>query len=753
MESKSLAAVFAAASLVAATAQAQNAFIQHNLVSDLPGLADNLDTNLVNPWGISFSGTSAFWIADNGAGLSTLYTGTGTPVSLVVTIPPPLQGYPPAAPTGTVFNSTTNFRAAGSATKFLFDTEDGTISAWSSGSAAELEVDNSDSGAVYKGLAAGAFNGTNYLYATDFHDGVVTVVDGNWNQQNWPGAFVDATLPAGFAPFNIRNIGGKLYVTYALQDAEKHDDQPGPGNGFVDVYDTGGTLLQRLISQGALNSPWGLALAPQGFGSFGGDLLVGNFGDGQINVFDPTNGSWIDVLNDTTGHPLAEPGLWAITFGNGAGAGATNVLYFTAGIAGPGALEDHGLLASVTPAFANVLGAASYHQHNLVSDLPGVADFMDTNLVNPWGISFSASSPFWIADNGSGLSTLYNGAGAITPLVVTIPTPTGGTPPAAPTGTVFNSTTNFKIGGTTNSKFLFDTEDGTISAWASGAGAVLEVDDSASGDVFKGLAAGVWNGSNYIYATDFHNGKILAYDGNWNLANTFTDGSLPKGFAPFGIQNIGGKLCVTFALQDGEAHDDVPGPGNGYVDVFDTGGNLLQQLIAGGALDSPWGLAVAPPGFGAYSGALLVGNFGDGHINAYNAANGAWMGPVYNETGDPFQVLGLWGLAFGNGAGGASKGSLYFTAGIPGPGNVEDHGLFGVLTPTFVSFGAATTSSNATIILSWDGGLGPFMIQQKSDLSNSTWSNVTATTNFTLTVTNTGTNNFFRIFDTGRATP
>ena len=226
-----------------------------------------------------------------------------------------------------------------------------------------------------------------------------------------PGSFTDTNLPTGYAPFGIRNFGTNLYVTFALQDAEKHDDVGGPGNGYVDIFDMNGNLVQRLISQGALNSPWGLAIAPPGFGSFGGDLLVGNFGDGKINVFNPTNGAWIDVLNDTTGHPIALPGLWAIVFGNGGSGGLTNMLYLTAGIAGPDVVEDHGLIASVAPAFPNLIGAASYHQHNLVSDLPGVADHTDTNLVNPWGISFSGGSPFWISDNGTGLSTLYNGLG------------------------------------------------------------------------------------------------------------------------------------------------------------------------------------------------------------------------------------------------------------------------------------------------------------------------------------------------------
>jgi uncharacterized protein (TIGR03118 family) len=727
--------------LAAEMASAQNAFIQHNLTSDLPGMADNLDTNLVNPWGISFSSTSPFWMADNGVGLSTLYNGAGAPISLVVTIPPPTGGTPPAAPSGTVFNGTTNFQVAGVAGKFLFDTEDGTISGWASGSDAILEVDNSASNSVFKGLAIISNN----IYATDFHNNQILIVNGHWEITK---AFTDPTLPAGYAPFGIQNFGDKLYVTFALQDSEGHDDVGGPGNGYVDVFDSEGNMLQRLISRGALNSPWGLAFAPPGFGSFGGDLLVGNFGDGTINVFNPTNGTWLASLNDTSGHAISEPGLWALAFGNGGGGGKTNVLYFTAGIAGPDAVEDHGLFASVTPAFPGLVSGISYHQHNLTSDLPGVADNLDTSLVNPWGISFSPTSPFWIADNGSGLSSLYNAAGAAISLVVTIPPPTGATPPAAPSGTVFNSTGDFPVAGTPG-KFLFDTEDGTISGWVSGADAVLKVDNSSSNSVFKGLAVGSADGSNYLYATDFHNNQVLMVDGGWKIVKSFTDTNLPPGFAPFGIQNLNGNLYVTFALQDGEAHDDVAGPGNGYVDVFDTKGNLIQSLIAGGALNSPWGVALAPSGFGAFGGALLIGNFGDGFINAYNPSSGAWLGALFKDDGNPFSEPGLWAIDFGNGGSGGKTGALYFTAGIAGPGAVEDHGLFGSLLPSIVSFGAAT-ATNGTVLLTWNGGTGPFLAQTASTLTSPVWSTITTTTNLSLTVTNGGTNAFFRIIDTGQ---
>ena len=265
-----------------------------------------------------------------------------------------------------------------------------------------------------------------------------------------------------------------------------------------------------------------------------------------------------------------------------------------------------GILLTVAPPM--VRGQNFYRQHNLVSDLPGMADITDTNLINPWGISFSATSPFWISDNGTGLSTLYNSTGAVQSLVVTIPPPTGQPGPAAPSGTIANSVAGFTSTSGATAHFLFDTEDGTISAWSSGTSAVLKVDFSTSNAVFKGLASGAYNGGNYIYATDFHNGQVDMFDTNYALVGSFTDATLPSGYAPFGIQNLGGQLYVTFALQDQAKHDDAPSPGNGYVDVFDTGGNLVEHFASQGALNSPWGIARAPLGFGPFSGDILIGN-------------------------------------------------------------------------------------------------------------------------------------------------
>jgi uncharacterized protein (TIGR03118 family) len=331
-------------------------FYQTDLTSDLPGVAQNRDPALVNPWGMAFGPTTPIWIADNHSGMSTVYNGAGQPFPLLnpiqVTIPPPNGGTPPAAPTGIVF---TNTGFGGS--HFIFATEDGTISAWTSGTSAALEVDNSPSGAVYKGLAR---VGTT-LYATNFNSGNIDVFDTNFAPITVSGGFTDPNIPAGFAPFDIQNIGGLLYVTYAKQDAAKHDDTAGPGNGFVDIFNSAGVLQKRLISNGPLNSPWGLAVAPAGFGSFANDLLVGNFGDGGINAFDPNNGTFLGALTDANNNPIVIDGLWGLAFGNGSNGASTSALYFTAGIPGPDMVEDHGLFGDIqqVPEPASILTCAA----------------------------------------------------------------------------------------------------------------------------------------------------------------------------------------------------------------------------------------------------------------------------------------------------------------------------------------------------------------------------------------------------------
>jgi uncharacterized protein (TIGR03118 family) len=314
-------------------------------------------------------------------------------------------------------------------------------------------------------------------------------------------------------------------------------------------------------------------------------------------------------------------------------------------------------------------------QTNLVSDQPGVAEVTDPNLVNPWGISFSATSPYWISDNGTGLSTLYRGSAPIVQsLVVTIPPPAGQSGPAAPTGTVFNSTSGFVLSDGAKANFLFGTEDGTISGWNGGLGtnAALEVNNAGSGAVYKGLTLAGGN----LYATNFNSGKVEVYDQSFRLVNSFTDPTVPKGYAPFNVQVLNGKLYVTFALQNAAKHDDVAGLGHGYVDVFDLSGNLLQRLVSNGNLDSPWGLDIAPSSYGSFGGDLLVGNFGNGKVNVYDPTTGAFIGELDNSSGTPLIIDGLWALADGNNGVGSDPNAVYFTAGPDG----ESHGLFGDLT-------------------------------------------------------------------------
>jgi aldose sugar dehydrogenase len=325
-------------------------FTQTNLVSDVPGMARTTDPNLVNPWGMALGTNSGLWVAENGTGLAESFDGTGQAVQLAVTIPAP-GGMGTSAPTGVATNATGGFvissgTAAGPSTE-LFATEDGTIAGWNNSvdpTHAVLAVDNSASGAVYKGLALGFNANGAFLFATNFHAGTVDVFDSNFRQVRTPGAFRDPNIPAGFAPFGISAINSHLYVTYAKQDADKEDDVPGPGNGFIDIFDTEGHLLQRFTSQGPLNSPWGMAWAPfQGFGEFNNALFVGNFGDGSVNAFDFDSGEFLGTVRDAGGKPITIPGIWGLEFGLGVAKGSSSTLFFTAGIDD----EQHGLFGTL----------------------------------------------------------------------------------------------------------------------------------------------------------------------------------------------------------------------------------------------------------------------------------------------------------------------------------------------------------------------------------------------------------------------
>src|SRR6266571_4082547 len=361
------------------------------------------------------------------------------------------------------------------------------------------------------------------------------------------------------------------------------------------------------------------------------------------------------------------------------------------------------LLLMLVPVAANAQGNNGFYQQtNLVSDLPNIAAHQDANLVNPWGLSHGPTTPWWVSDNGTGKSTLYNGQGQAfplaSPLVVTIPPPANspaGTT-AAPTGNVFNGTSGFVVATATGagpSLFIFATEDGTISGWnpqADPTHAILAVDRSTVsqggfvGAVYKGLAIASNASGTFIYATNFRFGTVEMFDSTFHLVRSFTDSKLANTcprpnqcYAPFGIQNLGGNLYVTYALQDAAHHDDVSGPAHGFVDVFDTNGNLIRQLVLHGRLNSPWGLALAPADFGLFSNALLVGNFGNGRINAFDLNTGEFLGQLRDQANNPITIDDLWGLAFGNDASAGKHNELFFTAGS----NDEADGLFGSIEP------------------------------------------------------------------------
>ena len=333
-----------------------------------------------------------------------------------------------------------------------------------------------------------------------------------------------------------------------------------------------------------------------------------------------------------------------------------------------------------TLALCGISTAQKYEQKNLVSDVPKLAVTLDPNLVNAWGIDFSGTSPAWIADNGTGLSTLYTGTGSIIPLVVKIPSGSDST--SAPTGLVFNGTGLFSVKAhdlSGSAVFIFDSEDGIISGWNPNVNlhkAIIAVNNSDKGAIYKGLAIGTNDNGSFIYAANFHSGWVEQYDSNFKWVRNFTDTSLPAGYAPFGIRTLNGKLYVTFALQDEDAEDDVAGAGHGFVDIFDLDGNKIKRLTSHGALNSPWGLAIAPANFGQFSGALLVGNFGNGHINAFDPWTGTPLGHMLRPSGATLEINGLWGLHLGNGAAAGPTNTLLFTAGP----NDESHGLFGTIT-------------------------------------------------------------------------
>jgi uncharacterized protein (TIGR03118 family) len=303
----------------------------------------------------------------------------------------------------------------------------------------------------------------------------------------------------------------------------------------------------------------------------------------------------------------------------------------------------------------------------------GNAPIIDPDLVNPWGIAFNSAGILWVSDNGTGVSTLYNADGSKVPTTVPIVGANGGK--GAPTGLVFNTTTDFAVPGFGAGAFIFAGLDGALSVSNPSTGtATLAVDRSSEQAEYTGLAMAVNGGANFLYAANFRHAEVDVFDAGFNFVGSFTDPNMSAGFAPFGIANIGGQLYVTFAKQSSDSIKDVAGVGNGFVDVFNADGSVARRFVSNGNLNSPWAVVMAPAGFGPFSGDILIGNFGDGKIGAYNPSTGAFVDFVRDASGNVMTIGGLWGLAFGPSA---SSTTLYFAAGI----NNETGGLLGTLTP------------------------------------------------------------------------
>jgi uncharacterized protein (TIGR03118 family) len=334
------------------------------------------------------------------------------------------------------------------------------------------------------------------------------------------------------------------------------------------------------------------------------------------------------------------------------------------------------LFSVAVSGLAAAAARTTFAQTNLVSDGAVPGTLVDPDLKNPWGISAGPATPMWVSDNATGVTTLYRGDGSKVPLTVLIPRGAGSPSEVlgTPTGTVFNG----NAGEFRGDRFLFDTEDGTIAGWQPAYGTVAhtEVDNSlpAPGAVYKGLAIGLTADGDHLYAANFRSRMIDVFNSQFAPVASFTDPKIPADYAPFNVQNLGGVLYVTFAMRDATGHDDIAGQGHGFLDAFDLSGNLLRRLVSHGRLDSPWGLAIAPSSFGDFAGDLLVGNFGNGRINAYTIDKGNFRGELSTANGRPIVIDGLWALRVGNAS--ADPNAVYFTAGI----NDEADGLFGKIT-------------------------------------------------------------------------
>ena len=366
------------------------------------------------------------------------------------------------------------------------------------------------------------------------------------------------------------------------------------------------------------------------------------------------------------------------------------------------ALKFRGIFALLFFVLPSTVFAQHYIQTNLVSSIPGVGtnptNPLDADLMNAWGLARSPTSPWWVADNKTGLSTIYNGAGTKQGLVVTIPVPMGQSSPSAPTGVVFNGTSDFQLPGGSPARFIFVTEGGTIAGWNGGTTAVIVKNNSADNAIYKGCTIAEFNGKHYLYVANFHRGEIEVYDSAFQRVrlqrrafvvdddeddddkdkDDHAFNGRPHNFAPFNVQTIGTNIYVAYAKQDKDKEDEVAGAGLGALTVFDPSGRRLAAMQQGPWFNAPWGIAMAPGEFGEFSHALLVGMFGSGQIAAFNPINGRFLGLMKDANDVTLAIDGLWAIGFGPGnANSGPYNTLFFTAGP----NDEKDGLFGTLVP------------------------------------------------------------------------
>lgn len=574
-------------------------FVQTNLVSDIAGMAATTDPQLINPWGLTASGSSPFWVSDNQVGVSTLYNGQGVKQGLVVNIPSASNStFTHATPTGTVFNtdpnkSDFNVTAGGKTASsiFLFDTLDGTIDGWN-GSTKNAVIAVQTPGAVYTGLAidTSPTAGNTLLYAADWGKGTVEVYNGNFKQVDI-GAFQDKAIPNTFRPFNVQDINGNIYVTYAQFDPTTGADT-GTG-GFVAEFTRNGVLEATLTGDGHFNSPWGVALAPAGFGNLGGDLIVGNFGDGTINAFDPNNHfQFVGTLNDAAGNPITIGNLWALRFGNGGNAGSTNTLFFTAGITDAPATifgATDGLLGSLqavpsVPANTPIVPNLGNFPEQTISTVASNGD------LNPYGVAFVPQDLQTGGVLGVGNILVSN----------------------------FNDSANVQATGSTIVQIGPNGQQSTFFQGSPGLGLTTALGVLPQGFVIVGSAPAVTlpDGTKTV-----SNGGLIILDSNGNEVMELTDSALLQGPWDLTIDNVDAThadVFVSNVLSGTVTRIDLKIPNGGTPQV-----ESETQIASGyGHRTDPNALVVGPTGlaFDAKTDTLYVASTGDNTIYAIENA-------------------------------------------------------------------------------------------------------------------------------------